>query len=69
MIYHPAQIVLEQQSYTYNGQEQKPSVVLRDSSGKQIKTTDYTVSYGNNKNAGNAKIYSGWSDVKTVVTK
>lgn len=56
VIYHPAQIVLEQKSYTYNGQEQKPSVVLRDSRGKQIKTTDYTVSYGNNKNAGNAKI-------------
>lgn len=55
-IYRPAQIALAKKSYTYNGQEQKPSVVLWDSKGNQIGTTNYTVAYSNNRNVGKAKI-------------
>ena len=47
-------ITLTKTSYTYNGKVQKPSVTVKDSHGKAISTTQYTVSYSNasSKNAG-----------------
>lgn len=46
VIYAVKTAELSQTSYTYNGKEQKPSVTVKDSSGKALKDeTDYTVSY------------------------
>lgn len=55
-IYRLSQISLAKKSFTYNGKEQKPSVVLWDRSGNQIGTANYTVAYSNNRNVGKAKI-------------
>lgn len=55
-IYRPSQISLAKKSFTYNGKEQKPSVVLWDRNGNQIGMANYTVAYGNNRNVGKAKI-------------
>lgn len=54
-------ISLSTQSYTYNGEEKKPStvVVYTDEEGKETvlkKNVDYTVSYSNNKKAGTATV-------------
>ncbi|SDB33246.1 Leucine rich repeat-containing protein [Ruminococcaceae bacterium FB2012] len=44
-------------SYTYRGRGIKPTVTVKDSSGKKLtKGTDYTVSYSNNTNVGTATI-------------
>ncbi len=48
-----AKVELEQNSYTYNGKQQQPaikSVVLGDA--KLVEGTDFTLSYGENINAG-----------------
>ena len=48
-------VKLSTYSFTYNGQAQKPSVIVKDSAGKTLKlNTDYTVSYSNSssKNIG-----------------
>ena len=43
-------------SYTYDGSEKKPTVTVKDSvSGETISSSEYTVSYSNNINAGTAK--------------
>jgi len=61
-------ISLSAKSYTYNGKDQKPSVVVTNASGIKLKKgTDYTVSYSSGrKNVGTYKatvkmkgIYSG----------
>lgn len=39
---------------TYNGEAQKPELVVKDGTTVLIKDTDYTVSYSNNINAGTA---------------
>lgn len=38
-------ISLSSSSYTYNGKERKPSVTVKDRTGKKISTANYTVSY------------------------
>ena len=44
-------------SYTYRGRGIKPTVTVKDASGKKLtKGTDYTVSYSNNTNVGTATI-------------
>lgn len=43
-------------SYTYNGKAQKPTVTVKDSAGKKVPTTGYTVSYSNNTKIGQATI-------------
>ena len=72
-IYRPSQISLAKKSFTYNGKEQKPSVVLWDRNGNQIGTANYTVAYGNNRNVGKAKItvtLSGnYAPDKTQITR
>ena len=41
-------------SYTYNGKAKKPSVTVKDSSGKVIGSQNYTVTYKNNVKVGKA---------------
>ena len=43
-------------SYTYNGKAHKPTVTVKDSAGKKVPTTGYTVSYSNNTKIGQATI-------------
>ena len=44
-------------SYTYRGRAIKPTVTVKNASGKKLtKGTDYTVSYSNNTNVGTATI-------------
>ena len=38
-------IKLNKTAYTYNGKVQKPSVTVKDSKGKALKSTDYKISY------------------------
>ncbi len=52
-IYYPKKITLSATSYTYNGKVKKPSVTVKDSSGKIISAGNYTVTYSSGrKNAG-----------------
>jgi hypothetical protein len=39
---------------TYDGNEKKPGVTVKDSAGNQLKASDYNVAYANNRNAGRA---------------
>ncbi|WP_143186576.1 MBG domain-containing protein, partial [Ruminococcus flavefaciens] len=48
-------IELNQSSYTYDGNEKKPAVVVKDGS-TVIQADEYTASYSNNKNAGTATV-------------
>lgn len=51
-----ANITLEQDSYTYDGKEKEPTVIV-DLDGKKLEANkDYEVSYQNNKNAGTASV-------------
>lgn len=43
-------------SYTYNGKAKKPSVAIKDSSGKVVSAHNYTVKYKNNKKIGKASV-------------
>ena len=58
-------------SYTYRGRGIKPTVTVKDSSGKKlVKDTDYTVSYTNNTNVGTASItVTGKGDYFGILTK
>ena len=48
------QVRLSKTNLTFNGKAQKPSVIARDSQGRQINSADYTVTYSNNINVGQA---------------
>lgn len=56
IIYAPEELVLSDNSYTYNEKKRKPSVIVTDTEGETIPDTDYTVSYGDNKNVGVATV-------------
>ena len=65
-IAYPKTIKLDTTSYTYDGKKKKPTVVVKDSNGKKVDKSNYTVNYKNNKNVGTATaiitfkgIYSG----------
>lgn len=45
---------LSKTSVTWNGKAQKPSIAAKDSNGKTISSSNYTVKYSNNKNVGQA---------------
>ena len=47
-------VSLSAATYTYDGKAKTPKVTVKDSAGKVISATNYTVSYSNNKNAGTA---------------
>ncbi len=52
-IYYAKSFSLSKTSYTYNGKVQKPSVTVKDSKGKTISSSNYTVTYSSGlKNAG-----------------
>lgn len=57
-------------SFTYNGKVQKPSVTVKDASGKAINSSSYTVSYATSKKPGkyNLKVtFKGnYSGSKTI---
>ena len=43
--YKASNIKLSKTAYTYNGKVQKPSVTVKDSKGKALKSTDYKINY------------------------
>ena len=43
--YKTSNIKLNKTAYTYNGKVQKPSVTVKDSKGKALKSTDYKIDY------------------------
>ena len=67
-------VELEADSYTYDGTEKRPSVTVKDGFASLVNGTDYTVSYLNNINPGNATVrimgsgnYSGNKEVGFVI--
>ena len=56
IIYAPKNIVLSKSTYTYSGKANKPAVTVKDSTGSVIDSSNYTVAYSNNINAGTAKV-------------
>lgn len=46
-IYYPKTISLSKTAFTYNGKVQKPTVTVKDSKGKVIAASNYTVTYSN----------------------
>lgn len=55
-LYKPKTLKMSQTSVIYTGKAIKPSVTVKDSKGKQINKSNYTVSYKNNKNVGVATV-------------
>ncbi|MCI8327358.1 MAG: leucine-rich repeat protein [Lachnospiraceae bacterium] len=55
-IYYPKTIGLSKTKYIYNGKGQKPSVKVKDSQGKTVASSNYTVSY--QKGRKNVGIYT-----------
>ena len=51
-----ASVALSKTSYTYNGKAKTPSVTVKDSNGNIIASSNYKVSYSNNKNVGTATV-------------
>ncbi len=71
-----ASVVLEKNSYTYDGTAKTPSVTVKLDGGTLVLNTDYTVSYSNNINIGTAKvtvsgkgIYSGSKSVGFAIVQ
>lgn len=55
-IFYPKTVKLSKTNVTYNGKAQKPAVTVIDSNGKKISSSNYTISYKNNKNVGRATV-------------
>ncbi len=72
-IYYPKTIKLLSSSYTYNGSAKKPTVTVKGYDGKTISSSNYTVTYKNNKNAGTATatvtFKGNYSGTKTLTYK
>ena len=72
-----AEITLNPTSYTYDGNEKKPTTTVVLKNKTLVLNTDYTVSYSNNKNAGTATVtvtgrgnYTGTKSINfTIVYK
>ena len=56
VIKKPATLTTANTSYAYTGSQIKPSVTVRDSAGKTIPATEYTVTYGTNKAVGKGTV-------------
>lgn len=74
VIYKASKISLSTTTYTYNGKTQKPSVVVKDSKGKTISSSHYTVTYASGrKNVGTYKVTvkmkGNYSGTKTLAFK
>lgn len=66
---------IDDSQYIYTGEEYKPEVVIKDGDVILVEGTDYTVSYSNNTNAGEANItiayknnYSGSTSIAFNIT-
>ena len=73
-IYKASTIKLSKTTYVYNGKAQKPSVTIKDSKGKTIASSNYTVTYASGrKNVGTYKVtikFKGkYSGTKTLTFK
>lgn len=55
-IYYAKSLTLASTSLTYSGKAQKPAVTVKDSKGKVISASNYTVAYANNTNVGQATV-------------
>lgn len=56
-IYRIKKVSLSDTGYTYNGKAKKPSVTVKDSKGKKISSSSYTVTYASGrKNVGSYKV-------------
>ena len=64
-------VTIPYSSYTYRGRGIKPTVTVKDSTGKKlVKGTDYTVTYSNNTDVGTATItVNGKGDYFGTLTK
>ncbi len=63
-------ITLDKSVFTYDGQAKEPTVTVKHGSTTLAKDTDYTVSYSNNVNAGNASVtVTGMGNYTDSVTK
>lgn len=49
-------VQLSKTSFIYNGKAQKPTITVIDNGGNIVDTTNYTISYSNNKNVGQASV-------------
>lgn len=47
-------VTLNKSNYTYNGKANKPSVIVKDSKGKVIASSNYTITYSGNTKPGRA---------------
>ena len=56
-IYKPTTFTLSKTTYTYNGKVQKPTVTVKDSKGKTIAASNYTLTYSNK----NSKAYGKYT--------
>ncbi|MCI9446707.1 MAG: hypothetical protein HFH36_04805 [Lachnospiraceae bacterium] len=54
VIFSAVSIDLETSSYTYDGEEKTPAVTVKNSIGEIIDSSNYTVAYKNNREAGKA---------------
>ena len=52
----PESVSLSKTSLTYNGKAQRPIVTVKDSKGNQISSANYTITYSNNVNVGQATV-------------
>lgn len=71
VVYAIKDATLKTTSYTYSGKAKKPSVVVKDTKGKAIPSTYYTVSYKNNVKAGKGTVtvtFKGIYDGKLTKT-
>ncbi len=69
-------VKLSKTKYKYNGKAIKPTVTVKDATGKKISESDYTVYYTNNNAVGTAKVtvvfkgkYKGTKTAKFKITK
>ena len=71
-----AWITVEENTYTYDGTQKKPNIIVKENGIELQKDTDYTVTYGENINAGKGSIkvigmgnYSGTFNKEFIINK
>lgn len=62
-------VTLATTSYTYDGKAKKPAVTVKDSTGKTIVSSKYTVTYSNNTSIGTATVKVKLKDYPNTVSK
>ena len=77
IIYYPKTISVSCTSYTYDGTNKYPKIVIKTSTGSTLKEkSDYTINYVNNKNVGSGTIkinfignYTGTATIEFAIDK